>query len=233
MKKHILAALAAGFLFSVAGGVAKAQNDNGSAVDASDYILLDNVIVTNSGAPCLSKGTAADCMDAAVAPDPATATPVLETWINGDHGSHNILIITVSADVGLFTANLNAIDYHNFQAVLDAAHIHMVVKVDGHDAIPGSIILDSMVHFDVNAGTPTFLNLDLTGELGARSFTFFYVVPNDANIWSGHKVEVDAWPTVDVDVFSAHGFLVSDVLAILGKRTLVVQKSYISWAHSH
>jgi hypothetical protein len=232
MKKHILAALTAGFLFSVAGGVAKA-NDDGSAVNASAYSIISNVFAVNSGALCLSSGTAADCSVAATAPDPACSScTVLETYITGDSGPHNVLIITVSAVTGIFTANLSALDYHNIQAVLDAAHINMTVKVDGIDAIPGPVIFDSMIHFDLNAGTPTFLNLDLTNEMGARSYTFFYFLPSDPNVWHGHKVEVDAWVKADADVLSAHGFALTDITAILGKRTLVVQKSYLDYSHN-
>jgi hypothetical protein len=231
MKNLILAAVAAGCFFSVAGGVAKA-NDNGAAVDASAYSIITNVFSITSGAECASVGTAADCTVAAFTPDrTCNSCTILETTINGDSGPHNVLIITVSAVTGIFTANLNALDYHNFQAVFDAAHINMKVKVDGRDAVPGPVIFDSMMHFDLNAGTPTFLNLDLSQEMGARSFTFFYFLPNDPNIWSSHKVEVDAWVKVDADVFTAHGFALTDMAAIIGKRTLTVTKSYLDYTH--
>src|ERR1700691_3009464 len=82
MKNLILAAVAAGWFFSGAGGGAKA-NDNGAAVDASAYSIITNVFSITSGAECASVGTAADCTVAAFTPDrTCNSCTILETTIN-------------------------------------------------------------------------------------------------------------------------------------------------------
>jgi len=236
MKKLLMAAVAAGFLFSVGAGVANAQNSgNTASVDASAYSIVANAFAITSGAPCVTEGTVAACVLGGFEPEPAACTSctIMSTTIRGDSAHHNALIITVSAVTGIFTANLNALDYHNIRAVLDAARVKLTVKVDGHDAIPGPVTFDSMLHFDLNAGTPTFINLDLSNEMSAHAFTFIYVLPNDPNVWSDHTVEVDGWVTAYADVLASSGLALTDVKAILGKRTLTVEKWQLENTHNH
>ena len=145
----------------------------------------------------------------------------LTTTIDAEEGRSNVLIIHVSMVTGVFSVNLNLQPPNNLSAVLDAARIQVRVLVDGKPATPGPITFDSLIHFNLNATSATFLEADLSGSLAAHSFTFFVAGPSGDD---DHTVKVQARLAVDADVFASSGLTFTDALAVIGKRTLVVQK---------
>jgi hypothetical protein len=201
MKKLFLSAIFLGLVFSTA--VAANAGDHAAVASKKNALIYNGY-----GGDQLTQGV-------------SVWKKILSTVIDAKDGDSRALLINVSAVTGIFTANTNVEVAQDLRAVLDSARIQVAVKVDGKWAKPGLVTFDSLLRMNIDSNTPNFVNLDLTEQTAAHSFSFYQVgiAPTQDN---DHTVEVFARISIDAQTFSNSGINMTEATAFIGPRTLTV-----------
>ena len=122
--------------------------------------------------------------------------------------------------------NTNIENPNDLRVVTDSARIQVAVKVDGKWATPGLVTFDSIMRFNIDTNSASFVSVDLSAQTQAHSFNFYKVGLADTD-GDDHKVEVFARINVDANALTNSGINTTDVSAFIGPRTLTVETAQV------
>jgi hypothetical protein len=206
MKKFFLAAIFLGLMF---GTVGAANAKDHAAVDSQKKMLIYN-------------GYAGESVTKSVSP----WKKILSTTIDAEDCDDKAFLVSVSGVTGIFSQNLNVATSTDLRLVVDAARIQVAVKIDGKWATPGPVTFDSAMHYNEQSSVPGFINIDMSGQTAAHSFNFYQVGVADTDD-DDHTVEVFARVSLDATALSLSGLDSTQVTAVVGSRTLIVETAYV------
>ena len=206
MKRFFLAAIFLGLTF---GAVGAAKAADRAAVDSEKKLLIYN-------------GYAGDTVSKNV----SGWKKIMSTVIDASNCDNKAFLVNVSAVTGLFSQNLNVASSTDLRLVVDAARIQMAVKIDGKWATPGPITFDSAMHYNEQSSYPGFINIDMSAQTAAHSFNFYQIGVADTDN-DDHTVEVFARVSLDATALSNSGLDTTQVTAVVGSRTLIVETAKV------